>query len=402
MAIGEIQNQNDSPLGSKDYRPPVDPTNAPADGEILAYSTALKAYISQPGVTTSGFTITDDSGDGSVSGDCNATDFTGQSPVIGQAADLKVSSINTFAHKAVAYNWIGPTGVTVGIGGSYIATAGDFVGVGTADHNILVNRNQPDQHQTADITGLDADQIAQDTATALVQTNLDTHEADVSNPHNTLHSQLTDASDPNLHPTSSISGLDTKQADQDTATAQVQTNLDDHVAAPDPHPQYALETAVLDNFVLAGYGGIGLDVPVAVANIGAVWQDLTWDVALLSEPIYVTQDFANNGMNILREGVWQINVKISLTFAESNGGRQLSLRIFNSTEGAAAAVSFNFFVGRNQSGANLNFQINARVKPESVGDLFRIQVSSASDSFTLVNNIGSIYELTHVSKALGL
>lgn len=86
-------------------------------------------------------------------------------------------------HNGVAYVWVGPQPVTVGVGGDHTAIQDDFATIGLADHDQLANRGLADQHPQSAITDLVTDQAAQDTATALVQTNLDTHTGDETNPH---------------------------------------------------------------------------------------------------------------------------------------------------------------------------------------------------------------------------
>ena len=144
-----------------------------------------------------GALITDDAGDGTVQGDLNATDFTGHpyaNAITPTSLDLLQSAQITFGHKNIAYHWIGPRGVTVGIGGSYTALAADLIGIGTSDHAILVNRDAADQHPMSAITGLLTDQTRQDN-------NLSAHEGNTSNPHQVTHDQLVGINpEPDPHP----------------------------------------------------------------------------------------------------------------------------------------------------------------------------------------------------------
>ncbi|RLD04871.1 MAG: hypothetical protein DRI65_09910, partial [Chloroflexota bacterium] len=273
MSIGDVNNINDAAIGSILMRPPAVQSTEPLNGEILVWSTAHGAYVPQPNIATNGFKTTDDAGGGDAISDLNATDFTGQEPIIVTAADIPLSSITTFVHKDVAYNWVGPTNVTVGLGGSYVAQAGDLVGVGTADHAVLVNLGVIDQH-----------------------------------------------------PINAIIGLVTEQTAQDTATALVQTNLNTHVAAPDPHPLYALEAAVLAHFTAAGYGGVVHSVAGAFPDIGGTWQEFTFDAATISTAKGVGQDYPNNGITFASEGVWRVNLDISISFTAENSGRTMNIR----------------------------------------------------------------------------
>ena len=153
------------------------------------------------GIVTYGASITDDAGDGTAHGDLNATDFTGHQyadPDVPTSLQILSNAVVTFGHKAIAYQWQGPSDVTLGIGGSYTAIATDLVPIGTADHNILVNRSLADQHPTSAITGLDTKQASQDADILANTQNINNHKADYNNPHQVNHSQLPDVDpDPN-------------------------------------------------------------------------------------------------------------------------------------------------------------------------------------------------------------
>jgi hypothetical protein len=156
---------------------------------------------------------------------------------------------------------------------------------------------------------------------------------------------------------------------------------------------------VLGVFVAAAYGGIGANGPDAQADIGATWQTITgWDQALLTTPKGVSQNFASNGLQVDAQGVFSVYVKITLSFAEVNQSREIKFRIYNQSKGQATAVTFDFFVGRNVGGVNASFQVLAEVAVENINDLFVIQAQSASDTFTTVSNVGSIFQIVHVSE----
>ncbi len=161
------------------------------------------------------------SGTGNVWDDVNANDFTGEEYAgvdgcASTALSIKTNSIVFFAHNGVSYIWLGPTGVCVGLGGTYTSVQGDYGPLGTGDHSILTNRDQADAHpQTAiegrgSATDLQADQLEQDQ-------NLSNHIGNSNNPHNTSHTNLS-------------SGIGTNTHDQ----------IDDHIGnvVTDPHPQY--------------------------------------------------------------------------------------------------------------------------------------------------------------------
>lgn len=65
-------------------------------------------------------------GDGTVEGDVNATDFTGQTPITGTAAVVDDHVVTRFTHDNQFYQWAGLTGVTVGLGGNHVSGASDY------------------------------------------------------------------------------------------------------------------------------------------------------------------------------------------------------------------------------------------------------------------------------------
>lgn len=154
---------------------------------------------------------------------------------------------------------------------------------------------------------------------------------------------------------------------------------------------------VANNFVLAGYAGIGLDAVTPLNNINSTWQDCDFDIELITTPFRATQSLANGTITILDQGIWQITCKVTLTFNESNGGRQIQLRFVNKDTGVGSPTVFNFFVGRNQSGVNLNFTVNAEVPTMFTNDPYGIQVRSENDTFSSVSQIGSIYQINNIS-----
>lgn len=157
-----------------------------------------------------------------------------------------------------------------------------------------------------------------------------------------------------------------------------------------------------DLFVLAGYGGIGVDAVAAIGTVDSTFKTITgFDIDLINTPKGVTYDKANNGLKLDEVGVWEFTLKVSLTFTELNAGRQIQLRSYNDTTSTPGGATFNFFVGRNQSGANLAVTLAVEVEESSVGDLIQLQVGSASDTFTSTDNIGTVYQVKHISEFQG-
>lgn len=45
MPVGDLQRENDSPLGSRDYRAPVDPSDTPENGDVFVWDAAKNALV---------------------------------------------------------------------------------------------------------------------------------------------------------------------------------------------------------------------------------------------------------------------------------------------------------------------------------------------------------------------
>lgn len=152
-------------------------------------------------------------------------------------------------------------------------------------------------------------------------------------------------------------------------------------------------------FVAAGYGGIGVDAVKAIGTIDSTFQTLEgFDTDLVATPLDVTYDKANHGLKLNRQGLWEFTLKITLTFDEVNAGRQIQFRSYNATTATPGGIEFNYFVGRNQAGVNIPLTIAIDIPPANVGDLIQLQVGSAADTFTNSSNIGTIYQVKHISE----
>lgn len=156
---------------------------------------------------------------------------------------------------------------------------------------------------------------------------------------------------------------------------------------------------VTDNFVLAGYGQIGLNVAVPLLDISVgVWQTLPMDVELISTPRYITQSLASNSLSFDVEGVWSVNIKVSLTFVDVNAGRKLYLRLYNLTTATPGATIFVEGVGRNTDAGGFSFTAIVSTDELTVGDEYVLQISGDS-TFTSVESIGSVWGASHISEA---
>lgn len=165
--------------------------------------------------------------------------------------------------------------------------------------------------------------------------------------------------------------------------------------------EYIVETrqSITDNFVVSGYGAIGLNTPVSLADIAVgVWQTLPMDTNVISAPKFMTQNLANNSLSFLVEGIWNLSPKVSLEFTEVNAGRRLLLRVYNITTNTPGASVYVEGVGRNTDVGGFSFTVPIEVPEADVGDEFVLQISGNA-SFTSVESIGSVFYMQHASEA---
>lgn len=156
--------------------------------------------------------------------------------------------------------------------------------------------------------------------------------------------------------------------------------------------------AILNELVYAAYGSIGLNAATPLADIAiGVYQTLPFDVELITSPKDITYNLASNAMSFDREGVYALDVKISLTFDDVNAGRQLFVRFYNITTATAGTVIFVEGVGRNTDAGGVNFPAPVTITDLEVGDEFRLEVSGNA-AFTNVTAIGSIWRANHISE----
>ncbi len=250
----------------------------PGDGAgLYIYHSGEWIFLSaSPEITIIGAEATDDAGDGTVAGDVNATDFTSQ---VGTTfLPVAVSDYLLVEHKNVAYIYIGPRPVNLGVGGDYVSVADDYVPTGTNDHALLVNRNAADAHPMSAITGLLADQTRQDDA-------LVAHEA-AANPHPTYrdHSLQTNRNIADQHPMSAITGLDADQVRQDD---NLQAHLDD---PGDPHPQYRQKQAFAAFWGAPGNMTIGTGAATVANWPNAAAGNAIWDLNPVAGTMVIPED----------------------------------------------------------------------------------------------------------------
>ena len=163
---------------------------------------------------------------------------------------------------------------------------------------------------------------------------------------------------------------------------------------------YTIGQFIIDNVVAAGYGSIGLDAITPLANINATWQKVPMDVVLVV-PKAVSYDLVNEAVIFESEGIWRINAKVALEFAEAQASRRLQLRLFNLTTGTPSGTVFTYGVGRNTDAVNLNLSVMITAPESSVGNSYQLQINSAADTFTGVVNTGNTWDVNHVSEYKG-
>ena len=163
---------------------------------------------------------------------------------------------------------------------------------------------------------------------------------------------------------------------------------------------YKLSTIVGQLYQIAGYGQIGLDAVTPLADIGTAWQQLPFDVELLTEPRAVTYNLAGDGMLLTEQGVWSFFAKVALEFTEAQAGRRIQLSLWDTNTNTPVGPIFNFSIGRNTDGVNLSFQIMFDVTAVSSSPL-GLAVASSTDTYTGVTGIGSIFGVNYQSEYKG-
>jgi hypothetical protein len=161
----------------------------------------------------------------------------------------------------------------------------------------------------------------------------------------------------------------------------------------------ALETAVINNFVSAAYGGIDQSTPVGIADLGIGYVTMPADAAAVSAPRGITQDFANNGIRFDIEGIFTVGITLAIAHNEVNAGRAFRVRLYNvdtATGGSGTLVG----TGRNTSVTNFGTSILAEVPLAVVGDLFVVQVGGG-DAYTTVEVESYSFDASHVSEFKG-
>jgi hypothetical protein len=128
-------------------------------------------------------------GSGDIHTDVNAMDWTGHEYAVGTALAIELNYLVTFGNNTnVAYRWVGPKGVTVGLGGSYVTTADDYLATGVGSHDALSGLTDVDVHPA---TSISFNPATSDLTAITTQAAIDEHVNTKSgNPHDVTYAQL--------------------------------------------------------------------------------------------------------------------------------------------------------------------------------------------------------------------
>ena len=140
-----------------------------------------------------------------------------------------------------------------------------------------------------------------------------------------------------------------------------------------------LEEVVPNTFVFAAYGSVtstfyNTNIPTSS------YIDLRVDTAAVAAPRHVAYDFPRNAIQYNVQGIYVVNLFLSLEVVESNHGRNFSVRPFNidtATPGNTSLIA----VGRNQSGVNVSITRLVEISSALVGDFFRWEIGNANVAF---------------------
>ncbi len=128
--------------GLTDHSDTDTPDNAGRpNGYILTWDLGNQKWEAKPqtGLTEFG-ALADHVSDNDIWEDFNVMDWTGHQQASGTSLSILDSSSVTCGNgSGIAYLWVGPKNVTVGVGGSHTCVESDFLAVGAGDHTVLTN-----------------------------------------------------------------------------------------------------------------------------------------------------------------------------------------------------------------------------------------------------------------------
>ena len=136
-------------LAATDVQEGIDELTVVTNAGVVEYSALTTEVVPGEGIAAS----------------VNQTDWSAHEHADGTALDIRISHIVTFGNgTAVAYRWVGPKPAKVGLGGNYTTVGADFIAIGTADHDLLINRDAVVSHPISAITDLQTELDAKVTA----------------------------------------------------------------------------------------------------------------------------------------------------------------------------------------------------------------------------------------------
>ncbi len=268
---------------------------------------------------------TEDSGDGTIEGDTNATDWTGHAQSDGTRLNIRITDSVIFGHKDIAYQYVGKKPALLGVGGDYTTVNEDFIPIGTGDHTVLVNRDQPDSHPILAITDL------QDTLNSL-----------------------------NI----SIGSLETRMT-------SAESRLD------------TVETLIIE-LTVSGYGGAIQDTDVALTIPTVTYNTLPVDTPQPLVQRGVSFNLGTEQFTFTQTGVWTAMIFFSLAgHNSSNGGRVFTMRLRNVTQGTFGD-GVVIGVGRNveDTFASVSYLFDITQANVDNGDSFLVEVGNADTAIT--------------------
>jgi len=310
---------------------------------------------------------TEDSGDGTIEGDVNATDWTGHDKANGTRLQVLETNNVIFGHKGTAYQYVGDKPALLGIGGDYTTVNSDFIPIGAGDHDVLNNRSLPDAHPISAITNLQpaldlkADQTALDAHTG----DGSIHFAEASIDHNNIQNIGTDTHD------------------------QLEARLD------------LLESTIIE-LVPSGYGGMSVDPPQSFDIVGA-YTTVPFNTNNPLASRGLTINLTNDTVTFTTPGVWLFTFLFNIAgHNSSNGGRNYNIRIWNVTLGQVFGKSVQEGIGRNETYTVASFSVQVEVSQISVDDSheYRIEVGGGDSATGGTLNL-AIAQFSFVSE-LGL
>lgn len=188
-----------------------------------------------------------------------------------------------------------------------------------------------------------------------------------------------------------VEGDITNQEDLNTIITDLQQEVD------------TLRQNMIDNFVVAGYGGINLSTPdVGFPDLGDGWETLPADNAYFTAPRAVTQDVATDSLSILYPGVWIILIAVAFHHNSSNSGRTTYLRLFDIDDGDAPGKEYPLGIGRNVEDTSESVTFPVVIDEADAGHAFRVEIGGGDD-VTIASDGLTIYSFSviHASEFYG-